>query len=257
MGGPGNCRGMQMKNCPVLLISGWAHGEEALRPVAEAFAPSRQVVSISLASAGAVHDAEENISPYARTVTNHLDKSGGPACLVGWSTGGLAAIETAARYPEKVACLVLLSSTARFCSADGYGSGVKPAVLRAMIRGLKQNPERVVSDFISGALHPLNVCRDVLDARTKAALAEGADSLARGLEYLAKTDLRPDLPSIAVPCLIIHGRQDRVVPWEASLYLNANLSLSRIELLPSGGHCLIEQCGSALVGRISQFVERA
>ncbi len=244
-----------MKNAPLLLISGWAHGEEALRPVAEAMAGSWPIACLSLASAGLGHETEEDISSYARTVASHLDKWGGPACIVGWSTGGVVAIETAARYPEKVTCLVLLSATARFCSADGYTTGVKPAVLRAMIRGLKRNPQTVVSDFISRALYPLNVGQDVLAKRTQAALAVGTDSLALGLEYLARADFRRDLVSIALPCLIIHGGQDMIVPCEAGRYLNANLRLSRIELLPSAGHCLIEQCGDGVIRRIAQFVE--
>ena len=120
MGGQRNCRGVQMKKCPVLLISGWAHGEEALRPVAEAMAGCGPIVSLSLASCQHAMTGRKTSSPYVRTVSSHLDKLGEPACLVGWSTGGVVAIETAARYPEKVACLVLLSATARFCSAEGY-----------------------------------------------------------------------------------------------------------------------------------------
>lgn len=245
-----------MKNFPLLLISGWAHGEEAVRPVAEAMAECGQVACLCLASSGFGHDAEEGISPYARTVSAHLDTLGKPACIVGWSTGGVVAIETAARYPEKVACLVLLSATARFCSDDGYVCGVKPAVLRAMIRGLRKNPQGVVSDFISKALYPLNSDQAVLAARTQAALAEGPESLTRGLEYLAGADLRRDLPSIALPCLVIHGGQDQIVDARAGQYLNSNLAFSEMELLPSAGHCLIEQCRELITRRIAQFVER-
>jgi pimeloyl-[acyl-carrier protein] methyl ester esterase len=244
-----------MKSGPVLLISGWAHGEEALRPVAEAVAGRGPGMSLSLASLGPAHDAEEGISSYARTVSSHLDLWGEPAWVVGWSTGGVVALETAARYPEKVAGLVLLSATARFCSDDAYTSGVKPAVLRAMLRGLRKDPRAVVSDFISRALHPLSLRQDVLAGRTQAALAAGTETLSRGLEYLAAADLRPDLASIALPCLIIHGMQDRIVPLEAGRYLHSNLPLSRIEPLPSAGHCLVEQCGDGIIRLISQFLE--
>lgn len=245
-----------MRNYPVILLSGWAHGEESLRPAAEALAPSRPVLSLSLASAGAGQEAEGTVSSYARSMANLLDTWGEPACIIGWSTGGVAALETAAHYPDKVAGLVLLGTTAKFCSDDGYSAGVKPAALRAMIRGLGKKPGGVLSEFLSRALHPLSVEEDVLAARIKAALDTGIDSLTRGLEYLAKTDLRPELPSIALPCLILHGEKDLIVPPEAARHLDLNLPRSRFELLPAAGHCLIEQCGSALIQKIVHFVER-
>src|SRR5208283_4764709 len=95
----------------------------------------------------------------------HLDKSAEPACIVGWSTGGIAAIEAAANYPEKVCGLVLLSATARFCSDSGYSAGIAPAVLRAMIRGLKRNPEAVIGDFLLQALYPMRIPADELARR--------------------------------------------------------------------------------------------
>jgi pimeloyl-[acyl-carrier protein] methyl ester esterase len=246
-----------MKKGSILLISGWAHGEGALRPVAEAMAGfGRPVVCFSLASPSFGDDEGEGVSGYARTVSTHLEKADEPGCIIGWSTGGVVAIETAARYPDKVAGLVLLSATPIFCSDEGYTPGVKPAVLRAMIRGLRKKPESVVSDFIARAMHPLDVPGDVLAGRTQAALAAGTDSLVRGLEYLAAADLRRQLSSIALPCLIMHGRQDMIVPWEAGGHLASHLPQSEIELIASGGHSLVEQCGDGLVCRIAQFVER-
>ncbi len=111
-----------MKKPSVLLISGWAHGAEAMHPLAEAMAESHRVTFLSLAGPGRqregtrdkVEDRRDrgevaaSISSYARPIALHLDKAGEPVCIVGWSTGGIAAIEAAASYPEKVCGLVLL-----------------------------------------------------------------------------------------------------------------------------------------------------
>ncbi len=258
-----------MKKPSVLLISGWAHGTEAMQPLADAMADSHWVTSLSLADPGVprvtVVDAETrgqnqgdgaaSISPYARAIALHLDKSGEPACIVGWSTGGIAAIEAAANYPEKVSGLVLLSTTARFCSDTGYSAGVDSVVLRAMIRRLQRSPEAVIADFFLPALYPVRIPADELARRTKKALEQGTNSLIDGLEYLARVDLRDALPAITTPCLIIHGRQDRIVPRQAAQYLVSKLPVSEVELLPSAGHSLIEQCGRDLIYRILQFQE--
>ncbi len=262
-----------MKKPSVLLISGWAHGTQAMHPLAEAMAESYRVTSLSLAGPGVTRidvrgaiqgksedqrrpvDGRASISRYARAIALQLDKSGEPACIVGWSTGGIAAIEAAANYPEKVCGLVLLSSTARFCSDTGYSAGVAPAVLRAMILGLKKSPQAVIADFLLKALYPLRIPADELARRTRNALKQGTDCLIDGLEYLARVDLRDALPAITAPCLIIHGRQDRIVPREAAQFLVSKLPVSDVELVPSAGHSLIEQRGKELIYRILQFQE--
>jgi pimeloyl-[acyl-carrier protein] methyl ester esterase len=266
-----------MKKPSVLLISGWAHGTQAMHPLAEAMAESHWVTSLSLADPGVpginvrgkrrgaiqgkgddqrgTGDRAASISPYARAIALHLDKSAEPACIVGWSTGGIAAIEAAANYPEKVCGLVLLSATARFCSDTGYSAGVAPAVLRAMIRGLKRNPEAVIADFLLQALYPLRIPADELARRTVNALKQGTNSLIDGLEYLGRVDLRDALPAITTPCLIIHGRQDRIVPREAAQFLVSKLPVSDVELVPSAGHSLIEQRGKEIIYRILKFQE--
>ena len=119
-----------MNRLPVLLISGWAHGAEAMSPLTEAVRDSYRIVSLSLASPGirsgemqgaeadaaGPQDAATPISAYAKAVVRHLEEIDEPSCIIGWSTGGIAAIEAAARCPRKVAGLVLLGTTARFCA---------------------------------------------------------------------------------------------------------------------------------------------
>lgn len=49
--------------------------------------------------------------------------------------------------------------------------------------------------------------------------------------------VKPELlPRIAVPTLLIHGRDDRVVSYETSLFLLANILDSRLVVLNRCGH---------------------
>ncbi len=230
-----------------------------MRPLADAMRGSCPVSALSLAELFAQEQGEDwqksAISAYALAISRRLDESGGPACIVGWSTGGIAAIEAAANNPEKVAGLVLLSATARFCSSKTYTSGVDPAVLRAMIRKLKKSPEALIADFLTLAVLPMTVPADELARRVQDAMKEGIDSLVYGLEYLEQADLRGELAAISAPCLIIHGRQDRIAPWQASRFLASNLPVSNAWFSPTAGHALIEQRPKEVVHRIAQFVE--
>ncbi|SPF32689.1 putative Carboxylesterase [Syntrophobacter sp. SbD1] len=236
----------------VLLISGWAHGAEAMQPMARAMSKSYLVTSFCLNELGVNKGQAGKISDYARGIALHLDT---PAFIVGWSTGAVAALEAAANYPGKVAGLVLLSATARFCSNNEYAAGVRPAVLRAMIRGLSKDPEAVIADFLSEAFYPMNIPEDELARRTQNTLRQGTQPLIDGLEYLAGVDLRGALPAITASCLVVHGGQDRIVPWQAAQYLASNLPHSEAEFLPSAGHSLIKQGGKHLIHRIRQFLD--
>lgn len=261
-----------MKEFPILLISGWAHGAEYMSPLAEAVKDSHPVACVSIAElllegsggdAAGPETASAPMSSYAGAVVRRLKSFEGPSCIIGWSTGGIVAIEAAAACPQKVAGLVLLSSTARFCAArpaeglcaEAYTAGAEPAALRAMIRKLKRNPEEAVAEFLLQAVFPMTVAADELVRRTQNALEPGKDCLVDGLEYLARADLRGALRSIAKPCLVMHGGQDRIVPWQAARFLGSNLPLSKVELLSSVGHLLIEQGGKDLIQRTAQFVE--
>lgn len=260
-----------MKEFPVLLISGWAHGAEAMSPLVDAVECSHPFHCVSIADlvpdggredAAGSETASTRISKYALGAVRYLEKFDEPSCIIGWSTGGIIAIEAAANCIQKVAGLVLLSSTARFCAAgpvegdrgEAYSAGVEPAALRAMIRKLKRNPEETVAEFLSQAVFPMTLSADELVRDTRNALGPGKERLVDGLEYLARADLRGVLPSITKPCLIIHGGQDRIVPCQAARFLGANLPQSKIELLPSAGHLLIEQGGKDLIHLTAQFV---
>ncbi len=253
-----------MTKLPVVFISGWAHGVEAVNPLALGVSDSHPSLSFSLANllrqgneaeTKGQGNAASAISAYARATVRYLERSVEPACLVGWSTGGTVAIEAAANCPDKVAGLVLLSTTASFCSGEEYPPGVDPVALGAMIRKLKRNPEALIADFFSKAAFPLAIPEDELVRRTQNALKQGRDVLVNGLEYLARIDLRDCLRTITIPCLVIHGQRDVIVPWKAAEFLLSNLPLCQADLLPSAGHMLVEQCSSYINHRIWQFLE--
>ncbi len=255
----------------VILVSGWGHGTEPMASIASAFSGSCRVRSLTLAQllsqAEAMGEAESNsrgaggddapaLSSYARALRNHVSGETGPVCIIGWSTGAMVAVETAAAVPEKVSGLVLLSATARFCSSDDYAPGAAPASLRAMRRRMKKDPRSVLDAFLEQASHPFDFPAGERAARVDIALAQGVEALMHGLDYLQNTDLRSSLGSIALPCLVVHGKKDRIIPSGAGEFLGRNLPRSVSEFLPDAGHYLPERecCRKAVIPRIAEFL---
>ncbi|MGW2183029.1 alpha/beta fold hydrolase [Streptomyces sp. NPDC001732] len=82
---------------------------------------------------------------------------------------------------------------------------------------------------------------ELCEARSQAALArpEHLANYVAGLPHGAPLPRWVDparLRDIAVPTLLIHGRDDRVVSFESSLFLLANIPDSRLVVLNRCGH---------------------
>ena len=152
--------------------------------------------------------------------------------------------------------LVLVAATARFIAAPDWPHGAPAERLAAQSRGLRSDHRRTVSDFLElqvrgsadggealerlraalfqhgsapGASRPprtgvadpgLAADRDGDSRNSADGLSDlrGLDiaALARGLELLRDSDLRPLLPEITVPALVIAGQYDRVIHPAAS-----------------------------------------
>lgn len=85
------------------------------------------------------------------------------------------------------------------------------------------------------------------EARARALdLTECADPVAVAGAWLATrdADLRPVLPDITAPTLILHGTDDDQCPLSHGRLLAANIPNARIEALQGGGHQLPSQAST-------------
>ncbi len=107
------------------------------------------------AAGGAVWNAYLDLFPRSLTPTLRFYANGtpilpelpSPAILVGWSLGGMIAVEMAARQPEKVKALVLISSAPSFAASDLFPEGKPLSVLREMRSGIARNDTRILQSF--------------------------------------------------------------------------------------------------------------
>ena len=103
--------------------------------------------------------------------------------LVGWSMGGSSALRLAARWPEKIAGLVLVAATPRMMEEKESGwKGMSPRRLEALRYGLVMTKGMGVFGVPEGKPNPY--------------LADEPANLERGLQYLLETDLRADLEAL-------------------------------------------------------------
>jgi len=164
-----------------------------------------------------------------RIVENH------ERCIVaGWSLGGQIALLTAARNSDNIAGLFLVSSMT--CLVK---QGSRPGVSRETPEKIKVMLERNRRVYLRGFFKQ---CLDpVADPRIIANLLEESDSitmdiLLSGLKYMSDTEAGF---GFEVPLMAVHGRDDRVIPWECSEYISRETAAhSRVVYIEKAGHLL-------------------
>lgn len=162
-----------------------------------------------------------------------------PAIWVGWSLGATALMWMYRRHPQKIRKLVLVGATPRFIRADDWPWGMDAEVLEAFASELRVAYRATLQRFLSLQLGTDGDARTPVKQLRGELLRYGEPdpvALETGLGILRESDLRQVLPQIAVPCQVIHGAHDRLVPALAAEFLAGRLPVSRYDMLASAGH---------------------
>lgn len=221
------------------LLSGWATKSTVWDPVIKIIKDELDVECVDWWSA---IDGE-----LSRRITGSSDRS----IIAGWSMGGQISLMEAARHPDNVAGLFLISSMA--CLVEkGERPGVAreaPSQIRLM---LERNREAYLRSFFTRCLSPFHnsqLVDNLLDESDSITM----DTLLSGLEFMADTEVT----FIAeAPVMTVHGREDGIIPWECSEYISSNTSgHSRVRYLKNSGHLLPLTEPEAIGNLLNEFCD--
>ena len=148
--------------------------------------------------------------------------------LVGWSMGGSSALRLAARWPKKVAGLVLVAATPRMMEEKETGwRGMSPRRLEALRYGLLMTRGEGFFGVPEGKPNPY--------------LADEPANLERGLAYLLETDVRGALEQAvfgAPPVHVFQSEHDGIVRPENAAWLKTVFPQAAVTIVPGTEHAL-------------------
>jgi pimeloyl-[acyl-carrier protein] methyl ester esterase len=180
------------------------------------------------------------------------------AVVLGWSLGGLVALEAALRMPQRLRGMMLANTTPRFISAEDWPHAMSPEQLREFAEGLAVDYQETLRHFLSlqvrgdeSARASLRLLRDSLFAHGE----PDAASLATGLTILKDSDLRSKLKDVSVPTLVLAGGYDRLTPPGASEYLAAHIAGARLEVFAKSAHAPFISHTDAFVAAVLGFMQ--
>ncbi|MBI1195383.1 MAG: pimeloyl-ACP methyl ester esterase BioH [Gammaproteobacteria bacterium] len=162
-----------------------------------------------------------------------------PGYLIGWSLGGLLALDIARAFPDRVTGLALTGVSPCFVVRPDWRHGMAPDTFASFREHVRNDPGHAMSWFlglqIQGSAHERRTLRELRRILAETRMAD-ANALLAGLDILENHDLRPRLGDVGVPVTIIHGARDGLVPVAAAEALRSGMPNARIELIDEAGH---------------------
>lgn len=153
--------------------------------------------------------------------------------LLGFSLGGIVALEMIAQAPHRIAGLALLDTTPR---PDPNANAItrRGAVAKARLEGM----DGYILDAWSRLVSPSNAesaaLRETIVAMARDAGPEVLDSQSE--VAIHRVDSRPRLGAIDVPTLVLAGTDEQVCPLAAHEELAAGIPNARYFTIPAAGH---------------------
>lgn len=188
-------------------------------------------------------DEDYTLDGWIKHLTGFMDAAGiATAHVVGNSFGGALALATAIRHPDRVGRLVLMGSV-------GVSFDLTPGL--DAVWGYEPSEENMRVLIRLFAFDPALVSDEIVRSRYEASLRPGVQEKyaamfpaprQRHIERLASAE--SDIRALDKETLIIHGRDDQVIPLESSLALNRLIDRSQLHIFGRCGHWTqVEQAG--------------
>ncbi|MFF4509370.1 alpha/beta fold hydrolase [Streptomyces sp. NPDC001401] len=225
---------------PLVLLHGGAHTVGlSFAAVLPALADGRRVVAPELQGHGHTADTDRDltVANLASDVVALLDELGiAQADLIGFSLGGLTALEIAVRHPERAGRLVLAATPYR---QDGYHDDVRTPDYTSPRLPSRADFQEMADAYAAVAPHPRHF-PDFLAKVTAAAHAP--------LPWTAD-----DLRGLEAPTLLVVGDSD-FVRVEHAAEMQELIPGAQLAVLPATTHVALMRRTSLLVPLLTEFL---
>ena len=178
------------------------------------------------------------------------------AAIVGFSEGGQLSMMFAATYPHRTNALVLYGSGVTARRDDDYPWGSTPERLEALVEVMEREwgTGWGVEAYAPSLAHDPRF-RRYWATHLRMSASPGA-AVAR-LRMNALNDVRPILPSIRVPTLILHRVDDRATTVQAGRYLASRIAGAKYVELSGIDHIPWIGDADAILDEIQEFLTGA
>ncbi len=159
-------------------------------------------------------------------------------CL-GWSLGGLLALDMALRQPTRVERLALVATNAQFVCSRHWPYAMQSHVLSDFTEQLTVAFDKTLHRFLMLQAQGDGQAKEIIRCLKKHLAEQGTPQLAAlqgGLEILRQASFVDQLSAVKQPTALIYGQADRLVPVEAASMMAQRLPHAQLNLIKKAGH---------------------
>jgi len=240
----------------LVLLHGWAMHAGIFAPIVPALASRCTVHLVDLPGHGRSRDDDAlDLSRIAATLANAVPG----AVWVGWSLGGLVALEAARAHPMSVAGVGLIAANPCFVAQADWEHGVPLSTFETFRDDLERDYARTIERFIALECHGSDCAREEMRELKQHVFDRGEPApavLKDGLRILVDADYRDVLPQLAMPSTWIAGARDRLVPASAMELAARRAPGATFRKIAGGGHAPFIGHPSPVLEAIGALLDR-
>lgn len=189
----------------LVLLHGWAFSSALFADLVAQYQHQYRITLIDLPGHGKSEMIEGEIQQWCDGIIEVLPNR---PILLGWSLGGLLAIQIASRIPIRQ--LILVGVTPNFIQNKNWHYGIPKQNFDQFAQTLKRDTAKGLKRF--SALQSQDKTEFKMLSRSIDNFPPSAKALNQGLKILLNTDLTSELKQLQIPIQAILGAYDGLVP---------------------------------------------
>ena len=242
-----------------VFVHGWGMNQAVWQPVIEQLPEWIEPVCIDLPGHGMNHQSNfESLDDLVQACVDVVDE---PAYWVGWSLGGMAVMQLALDYPEKVKAMMLVASSPCFIYKQDCPYGMKSEVFDDFADNLVNDFATTIQRFLSLQVQGSDSGRQILRQLRKKIMAMPAaniQALQAGLKLLKTIDLRKQIVNLSMPVDWVLGNKDTLVKPSLAKALKQLELQAEITIIDKAAHAPflshLEQFSEKLIKSVERVV---
>ncbi len=242
----------------IFCIHGFASNAQVFKPLADLFKDHFQLIAVDLPGFGKSKcENPEQAYDLDSLMAELLNVAPANSVWLGWSLGGMLAIQAAARQPERISKVMCLCSNAKFLADNKWKQGVPSPLFNGILESVEDvhtTLRRFAALTVVGEQKDMLKSLKWLQENTQSQETK-SDVLKAALLLLSQIDNRKILPLLPQPCLHMLATNDAIVPNGLSQELNKLNEKHLVSFVPNGSHASLVTQPQSVANGILTFMQ--
>jgi pimeloyl-[acyl-carrier protein] methyl ester esterase len=223
----------------LVLLHGWGMNSAVWESVLDQLNEYFTVTCVDLPGHGfstMANTKGTNVNDWMQAITAVVPAN---AIWLGWSLGGLLALQAASEGLKNIRALFMMTATPAFMQRDDWQCAMPERTLKQFSANLQDDVKTTLTRFLSLQIQGGDNTRELLkQLRRGFAQRPSADfhALETGLGFLRDIDLRQSLKDIEIPVHWLYGNRDTLTPACAADRITAMMPRATSQIIKGAAH---------------------